>query len=604
MTSIIMLAALLAGGAHAREDNEKRTVIFTPGENEKVGQYVVLQQGGQNRFACIVENVEDKGDVLVFNGQRVEIGTRTIFHHLNVLEEDGYVVEYVARDARYLNERGKVHGPFPGAGQLQFARDEKGKILHLDEFIYSVKGEDGRDVEYFYRGGAVEGPFDLARFPKKKEARDGLDYFYLRDGRWRERYRDGRDEESAVFYCFPAVKGDKRVFNINGVEHEGGDVVLSYRYNASGQYLYSYMKKNGEKEEWYLVNGVNGAPVTKKYDFVLDLHLTGSGEYAYWYRKGGKYHVNVNGAEGKGYVGHADFLRSLYLSESGWHAYVGEESKRQFRAVINGEKGEVHPLILYFQCTENGKYLYTYKKGEKWHANINGEASRAYDFIYSPFLNESGGYAFWYLEEGRWHVNANGAESPGYGPETTSLSPAFWQELYFSESGKHAFRYKDDGKYHVNVNGEDIEMPGEILNMKLSADGSCSFYHVKDDGRIYQHVDGEEFETMYLKGMLRTVGPTGGGWPGNEFIPFGYDGTVELYSADRKHSFASFFEEIPSPLRIHEHIVIDGETVGSALVHHAWYDKEKNAFLWSLKEGKEIVLYERGLDEENTIKNN
>jgi hypothetical protein len=38
--------------------------------------------------------------------------------------------------------------------------------------------------------------------------------------------------------------------------------------------------------------------------------------------------------------------------------------------------------------------------------------------------------------------------------------------------------------------------------------------------------------------------------------------------------------------------MIDGKRYGKFSACHAWYDKTKNAFIWSALEGKELVVYE------------
>ena len=109
--------------------------------------------------------------------------------------------------------------------------------------------------------------------------------------------------------------------------------------------------------------------------------------------------------------------------------------------------------------------------------------------------------------------------------------------------------------------------------------GAYYFTYPMDDGIVYKNENGKISKTeFYISNVY-----------GSEITAFssisyvGFD-NLELYSSDKEHSFYSSYN--------YEYVVIDGNRFSKSPALHAWYDKDKNAFIWNAVEGKELVVYE------------
>jgi hypothetical protein len=282
--------------------------------------------------------------------------------------------------------------------------------------------------------------------------------------------------------------------------------------------------------------------------------------------------VNINGVDSEEYGD----VASLRLTESGKHAYTYKKNGKE-HANINGVDSEGHDGIWGLCLVEDGRYAYIYKDKGKTRVNINGNASREYAAALDLHLTESGHHAYAYLDNGEWHVNMNGNESRRYDEIG---------DLLLVEGGKHAYRYRENGKWHVNGNGRESETRVYPRDLVLAANGDYSYYHDDGEGRVVKVVNGEVTGTEYLEGMHERFFESL-----NRF-----DDAFEIHSTGGEHSLRSRYED--------DHVRIDGKRRGHSPALYAWYDKTKNTFGWNAIEGKELVLYEYKLDEENMIKNN
>ncbi|MDR1272992.1 MAG: hypothetical protein LBK12_00430 [Odoribacteraceae bacterium] len=575
-TLMIMLATLFTGSINAQDANMKRTMLFTLSANEEIyyGEYFVLQQLNQNRFACIIKDTVKKTYIFVFNGKRIVTGDRRKYfsyihldvHYLNVHEENGYAVEYNLQDMGYANIKGKVYGPFDehdGDSHLVFAKDSEGNP-DCDRFYYR-KTENGNRNYYIHCNDAKEGPFDEIRFPEKTSAYANSEYLYLLAGKWYAHYGNGNNKMTSLVYGYMYSENGKWHVNINHRNSRGYDDIENLHFTESGQHAYIY--KENEKEH---VN-INGTE-SRNYASVSHLRLIENGKYAYIYGENGRGHVNINGTESRGYYN----IENLYFTESGKYAYKYRENEK-WHVNINGAESRGYDGVWYLHFTESGKYAYEYRENGKYHININGAESRGYESVGYLRFTESGKYAFWYKENGKEHVNINGAESRGY----DALGTDRYHSFYFTASGKYAYKYKENGKWHVNVNGRDSGNYDKSYEIVLADDTNGSVYYPNNDGKIYKNDNGQE--TEYLSSML-WANYRKPAFFGNRNYDSGTPPALEIYSTEREHSLYSSYE--------YEYVVVDGKRHGHSPALYAWYDKTKNAFVWNAVEGRELVLYE------------
>jgi hypothetical protein len=439
---VVLFAALVVGGMSAEDGGVKRSVLFTLGENEEIwgGEYFVLQQMDQDRFACITWDTVKRTGTFVFNGRRIATGEWPHVLYLNVHEENGYVVEYYFQGKDYVNIKGKVYGLFEYPPV--FADDSYSLFYYYTNY----------HSNYYIRSNGVEdGPFEEIRFPKKAGMYAGSEYLYLLAGKWYAHYGDGRNKMVSML-----------------------DVKYEY---LDGKY---YVTINGKRSEGY--------------EYVGYLNLTESGKYAYEYKENGKYYVTINGERSGGY----DYVGNLELTESGKYAYFYIENENWYRN-INGMRSRLPDSIDYvdlFYFTESGKYAYIYSENEndKEHANINGVAGRGYDYIGRSLfhLEESGKYAYTYEENGKWHVNINGKESDGYGYRMADNG-----DFSFYYAG-------DDGKLYENRNGVKMETEyfsgmrnGDRGGFALFGNAHSDGWNQKESVEIYSSDREHSFYSSY-----------------------------------------------------------------------------------------------------------
>ncbi|MDR1372384.1 MAG: hypothetical protein LBJ17_04555 [Dysgonamonadaceae bacterium] len=247
----------------------------------------------------------------------------------------------------------------------------------------------------------------------------------------------------------------------------------------------------------------------------------------------------------------------LYMLDDRWYARYSDGSSKKVQ--------------------EAPAFAYVHEKGGKYYVNINGRDSKGYDGVWDLQSTESGKYAYRYKENGKWHAitNIDGTEKSSRGYDYCS------EDIHLTESGKYAYLYKENGKWHANANGKEIEEHDYLTGLEMDDKGNYSFYDNHDDGRIYNNNNGKETKTEYLTGMEWRLSCAPDLFASNNRYK---SRQLEIYSPDKEHSFDSSYE--------HAHVVIDGVTHGHAPALYAWYDAEKNAFIWNAIEGKELVIYE------------
>jgi hypothetical protein len=244
----------------------------------------------------------------------------------------------------------------------------------------------------------------------------------------------------------------------------------------------------------------------------------------------------------------------------------------KYYLTINGSRvsNQGYDAVYNLYLTESGKYAYFYRNDGKWYVNINGSSSPAYDEVgYNLSLTESGKYAYYYRNDDKWYVNINGSSSPTY--------DAVGYNLSLTESGKYACSYRNNGKWYANINGSSSPAYDGVYHLTIEDNGTYGYYYAIDgDGIVYQNNNGKISKTNLL------VSNQSYQFHGEVFRT-SWEGT-ELYSSNKGNSFFSNYE--------YEYVVIDGRRFGKSPALHAWYEKNKNAFIWNAIEGKELVVYE------------
>lgn len=367
-------------------------------------------------------------------------------------------------------------------------------------------------------------------------------------------------------YVFIYKENGKMYVNYNGVVDGGFEDISLGGRTQNGfiittekgyDYLYKlanrwYAHKNGENkliefiessdkvnESYVNINGNISGPYG---EVGPEMGLTKSGKYAYSYSENGKWYVNINGNISAPYDG----------------------------------------VVCDLKLTENGKYVYCYGKDKKCYINNNGNISAPYDDVYGLTITESGKYAYNYQDNGNEYVAINGNVNGPYEVIDRTMRITC---LTITESGKYAYNYRENGEEYANINGNISGSYDYVWGLTLTENGKYA-YNYRKDRKDYVNING----SINYDNHLNIIEKNENGdivqkqwWS----TPFG-DNELEPNSSNNKHSLVS------SP--DYEYVVIDGRPYGKAHATNAWYDDNKNAFIWTAIEGKELVVYEYKLD--------
>jgi hypothetical protein len=379
-------------------------------------------------------------------------------------------------------------------------------------------------------------------------------YEYLQECKF-----DGNNNEK---FWYSTVDGNQLNYYVHSKESKAGpfeDVIFDENYD----YLYKsggtwYGHKDGidtqlaqeeDVEEKIYIFKNNGklyvsvyGRVSQGYDDVNDLHVTKSGKYTYKYAINGKYYVNIN----------------------------GKQSQASDDRIYN------------IQLTENGKYIYCYKSNGKYHVDVNGNLSEGYDYVKDLRIIPSGKYAYSYGKNDKEYVNINGKVSSGYDKIGSHWDYYYYGGAHITDNDKYAYSYKNNDKWYVNINGNINGGYDRIYGLKMDDKGNYTYIYDTDEGKLYRHNNGQDSKTDLLISNMSSVSD----YHGINLLRTN-NSNIVLYSTDKKHSFYSTYRN--------EYVIIDGKRTSKSPALHAWYDKDKNSFIWNSIEGKALVVYEHKL---------
>jgi hypothetical protein len=511
------------------EQNPKREVVFTINANEEIydEEYSLYQTFDQNYFACTTFDTITKKYTFIFNGERI-VRKGDIWdemwhlYYVNPGEAKGYIFTYKDNDKWFVNCRGVVDGGFD-----DISMGNRYKELNSIDIIFPD-----------HPGPYIPGLYTPDLYTTEKD----YDYLYKISNEW---YASKNGENNKINFIERIYEDNRYYVNVNGIT-VGGLYTLSYTvvdwpynntfnlssycsfmesqsaYHAalteSGKYAYSY--RDGRK--WYV--NVNGSIIGGPYECdnnINDLILTESGKYAYSYKHNGKYYVNVNG-----YIIGASYTYGSYniiLTESGKYAYFYRDNEKYYVNVNGSTVGGPYNDIANLTLTDSGKYAYYYKDNNEGYVNVNGSiVGRIYNNISDLTLTDSGKYAYFYWDSSESYINVNGSIIGGRG-----------YDISLTEDGKYSYLFYKDRKHYINTNG------------------------VVTEKRDNQFLDSDNCEPR-----------------------------LNFTSKNDEHTFYS------SSYSEYKCVIIDDRPYGKSPAIYAWYDESKNAFIWNAVEGRELVVYE------------
>jgi hypothetical protein len=308
----------------------------------------------------------------------------------------------------------------------------------------------------------------------------------------------------------------------------------------------------------------------KNYDYKYQL----AGQWYGHSSNGKNKRININSSKSKDWAQSNDYENGKLLVN-----IDRERRKNKTSPYISASYNEFP--IDYLDIRENNNYICSYFFDNKMHIIVNGNEVATYNDhfrIDNSCLTDNGKYAYTIgLNTGK-HVIINGADVAVY--EDAGSFP----DLCLTENGKYVYSYctYTDNKTHININGNERGSYDNVYNLQITEEGKYYFcYYTSTEGMYYENNNGRIREST--ERILNIWGQT----DECKNTKIGLH-CIDILSPDKSHSFYSAFR--------FEFVVIDGDSHGKAPALQAWYDKNKNAFIWNTIEGRELVVYEYKLD--------
>jgi hypothetical protein len=216
------------------------------------------------------------------------------------------------------------------------------------------------------------------------------------------------------------------------------------------------------------------------------------------------------------------------------------------------------------------KVLFYYELGGRWYAkmkdrNVLLSASKNVDSSTkaSPY-----GYS---TVDGKYYVTYKNVIR--YGMSYDNM----WD--FCADQQNYGFCYSLNGLNYVQINDKSYGPYKDLGNLLLP----CSDNEITDfENFRFTYIGSDNIGYEFSKDKIKKTRFIGYQvYTSSEFMT-GYG--VEMYTPDGMHSFVSEYQ--------YEYVVIDGNSYGKSPAIQAWYDSERNMFVWSAIEKKELVVYE------------
>jgi hypothetical protein len=255
---LIVFAAMMAGNAHAQNNNPKREVLLTLAANEEIvyDEYALGVALNGYKFAAIVKNTRTSKFSLIFNGKRVCETKEEDWHGVPYLDpgvENGYAYCYTLDGRGFSNVMGKVTTGTPEYFWSSSVADN-GKFAF---------GYEENDKWYANIDGTIFGPYQSV-------------------------YRVAIADNGK--FAFGYQENDKWYANIDGTIFGPYQIVGNVAIADNGKFAFGYREND---EDYANMDGTIFGP----YPQVYGVAIAGNGKFAFEYSENGERHYNVNGEE-------------------------------------------------------------------------------------------------------------------------------------------------------------------------------------------------------------------------------------------------------------------------------------------------------------------
>jgi len=426
-------------------------------------------------------------------------------------------------------------------------------------FTYCKRVSESNETEYYVNiGGVEEGPYESAIIYTKSGAPDSyplsvtdISYMYKLAGKW-------------FYNDFAQIKGPYTGDNITNLfrSHDGKEIGFSYADEDNLHYL-------------NVDNSIFG-PFISPYDFYFG-SIANTGDFIFCYTiDTSKWWTDISGKDYGPYRDASD----MSMAASGKFAFSYVELARNTKNAwersffnIDGKEYGPYQSVYGVRISNNGNFIFHYgemdpativiteekmirepEKNYRSSVNVDGKIYGPYSSVRNLYIEDNGNFAFEYVENGESYLNINGEV---YGPYLKIY------EVYISDKGEFLVHYVDPKGYHINYNGDTYILNPDNPDLQRVWDFTANngykveFFFNKDE---------------YVNETLKTRG----------FYYADENRGINILSGNKKHSFVSN----------NNSVVIDRKRIDALHALSAWYNQDRNAFLWNSMDGKELIFYE------------
>jgi hypothetical protein len=307
---------------------------------------------------------------------------------------------------------------------------------------------------------------------------------------------------------------------------------FSLVFNGKRVYETKSLPHKGNEDAYALSENERHSHVIPIYAFNVEyINPAIENGYAYWYTLAGRRFFNVVGKT----TTNLPYDGDISIADDGKFAFSYRENNKYYTN-MDGTIFGPYQDIWHIATANNGKFAFSYLENDKYYANIDGTIFGPYQNVWGCAIANNGKFAFAYRENDKYYANLDGTIFGHY---------QNFRGVTIADNGKFTFAYKENGKWHYNIHGNEVS--------ESAFDIAWAEIQKKHTLQKYFHNPGEK-RINYIK------------------------------SNDGKHMFYSDWE--------YAYVVIDGQEVGEHTALYAYYDEQKNAFIWNAIEGKELVVYE------------
>lgn len=415
--SFAIILLLLFNSLFAQTPIRKVLYKLAPSEIILTGEHIIQYATDGYKFALLTTDTLTKKNTLIFNGKRISLNNSYysfgFLAYINVNEKDGYIIIDKNDNGYYVNNGGKIEGPYEYAWSdtdwymWDYCNEAASPVVGLygtkkyhyvlaDRVYDNVDGSIRKSQGIFYVGSMDE------NFDDYIVAVNGIIERYSMPG---DIYVSGNNY---AYLGYNAITQEYTLF-INGVITANAKSVRNIAVNEKGDYVYSYNNSHNIYGEYIVKNG--SILNTDGYSEIADLHLTETGDvvyisngthlhlpdiqenndfeyisclrycdkehYAFCFKKNGKWYVRINGQPDNGPY---DLCRDLLINSCGDYMYVYGENTQFIKTnrFVYGPFKAAHAIEL----SDKGKYTYDYCKDDNTiYRSIDGVTKSFFHYI-------------------------------------------------------------------------------------------------------------------------------------------------------------------------------------------------------------------------------